>query len=54
MLILRRICPGRHLAEASVWIVVVTLLATMNINKAIGPDGKEITPDVVLTSGLTR
>jgi len=49
-----RICPGRHLAEASVWIVMVTMLATLNISRAIGDDGKEIIPDVELTPGLTR
>jgi hypothetical protein len=30
------------------------MLATLDITKAIGPDGKEITPDVELTPGLTR
>lgn len=49
----RRICVGKHLAEASVWIVVASLLATMNLEKEIGPDGKEITPKVELTNGLT-
>jgi hypothetical protein len=37
-----------------VWIVMVTMLATLNISKSIGPDGKEIIPDVELTPGLTR
>jgi cytochrome P450 len=49
----RRICVGKHLAEASVWIVVASMLATMNIEKAIDTDGKEITPEVELTNGLT-
>lgn len=49
----RRICPGRHLAEASVWIVIATMLHTLTIKKAVGPDGKEITPTVTLTPGLT-
>ncbi|PVH80134.1 cytochrome P450 [Cadophora sp. DSE1049] len=49
----RRICPGRHLAEASVWIVMVTMLATMNITKAVDTNGKELIPDVELTPGLT-
>lgn len=33
---------------------MVTMLATLNISKAVGEDGKEITPDVELTPGLTR
>ena len=49
----RRVCVGRHLAEASVWIVVATMLATMNIEKAVDAEGKEITPEVELTNGLT-
>lgn len=49
----RRVCVGKHLAEASVWIVVATVLATMNIEKAVGADRKEIIPEVALTNGLT-
>ncbi|KAH8879650.1 cytochrome P450 [Thozetella sp. PMI_491] len=49
----RRVCVGKHLAEASMWIMVASLLATFNIEKAVGPDGKEITPEVELTDGLT-
>lgn len=49
----RRVCVGKHLAEASVWIVVATMLATMTIEKAVGADGKEIIPEVELTNGLT-
>ncbi|KAH8169886.1 cytochrome p450 domain-containing protein [Sarocladium implicatum] len=49
----RRICVGQHLAEASVWIVVAGMLSTMNILKAVDGEGKEITPDVELTAGLT-
>ncbi|KAF2167788.1 hypothetical protein M409DRAFT_65886 [Zasmidium cellare ATCC 36951] len=49
----RRVCVGRHLAEASVWIVVATLLATMSIGQAVDAEGKEIIPEVELTNGLT-
>lgn len=49
----RRICVGKHLAEASVWIVIAQLLATMRIEKQIGEDGREITPTVEVTNGLT-
>lgn len=50
----RRICPGRHLAEDSLWIAIVTILATMTISKAIGEDGQEIMPDdVPITVGVT-
>lgn len=49
----RRVCVGRYLAEASVWIVVATMLATVNIEKARDDVGKEIVPEVELTNGLT-
>ncbi|KAF8064434.1 cytochrome P450 [Lyophyllum atratum] len=48
-----RICPGRHLADASLWIVMASILATFNISKAIGDDGKEITPEINLSCGIT-
>ncbi|KAG6836286.1 hypothetical protein H0H93_009477 [Arthromyces matolae] len=50
----RRICPGRHLADASVWIAIACVLATFDIQKPIGPNGKEITPEVTLSNGITR
>ena len=49
----RRVCVGRYLAEASVWIVVASILATMNIERALDDQGNEIIPEVELTSGLT-
>lgn len=50
----RRICVGKYLAEASVWIAMVTMLAVFNINKAMDEDGREIdiapefTPGVII------
>ncbi|KIY53510.1 cytochrome P450 [Fistulina hepatica ATCC 64428] len=49
----RRVCPGRHLADTTLWILMATMLATVNIEKVIGPDGKPVTPNVSLTPGLT-
>lgn len=49
----RRVCVGKDLAEASVWIVVACVLATMNIEKAIDEKGEDINPEVELTNGLT-
>ncbi|KAJ7600399.1 cytochrome P450 [Mycena floridula] len=50
----RRICPGRFLAENSTWIAMATMLATFNLNRAIGQDGKEITPKEEFSSSLVR
>ncbi|KIL71227.1 hypothetical protein M378DRAFT_154728 [Amanita muscaria Koide BX008] len=41
----RRICPGRHLAETSVWLMVALVLATFNISKARDEHGNEIDVD---------
>jgi hypothetical protein len=49
-----RVCPGRHLAEDSVWIAATTILSTLSISKAIGDDGKEIEPTVAFELGVTR
>lgn len=38
----RRICPGRFLADSSIFIKAALLLAAFNINKAVDQDGKEI------------
>ncbi|KAJ7720782.1 cytochrome P450 [Mycena metata] len=48
----RRICPGRFLAENSLWLHVATILACFNITPALGDDGKEIIPPREYTSGM--
>ncbi|KAH7923969.1 cytochrome P450 [Leucogyrophana mollusca] len=50
----RRICPGRHIGEASVWAVIASTLAVFEFSKAKDAQGKDI--DFVPTSsvGLTR
>lgn len=50
----RRICVGRHLAMASIWIFLATLVATTDINKAVDSEGKELEPIVEFTTGLAR
>lgn len=49
----RRACVGKYIAEASVWIVAATMLATLDIGKAVDADGKDIYPDPEFTDGLT-
>jgi cytochrome P450 len=41
----RRICPGLHLADASIWISTVMSLAVFDISKVV-ENGVEITPDI--------
>ncbi|KAI4526012.1 cytochrome P450 [Schizophyllum commune Loenen D] len=49
----RRICVGRHFADATLWIIMATMLATLNFEKVLDNDGQPITPKVSLTAGLT-
>ncbi|KAI6042049.1 cytochrome P450 [Pisolithus marmoratus] len=37
-----RVCPGRHLAERSLWAAIVSMLATLQIGKATDASGAEI------------
>ncbi|KAI8996249.1 cytochrome P450 [Trametes punicea] len=48
----RRICPGRHLACASIWIAVASVLSTFTLTKAVDEDGKVIEPSGEYLSGL--
>ncbi|KAI0061726.1 cytochrome P450 [Artomyces pyxidatus] len=48
----RRVCPGRYIAESTLWIAVVSILATLNVGKAIDERGQEIPADVVFSDGL--
>ncbi|KAJ7616024.1 cytochrome P450 [Roridomyces roridus] len=43
----RRICPGRHLAEESIWIAVVSILAVFDIKKKPG-----VEPSYEYTQGI--
>jgi len=46
----RRICPGLHLADASVFISCAMALAVFNVSKAV-ENGVEITPEVDPSTG---
>ncbi|OAX32518.1 cytochrome P450 [Rhizopogon vinicolor AM-OR11-026] len=49
----RRICPGAHLAEVSMFLNIVGILATFNISKALDERGQEVEPLVGYTDGIT-
>jgi hypothetical protein len=46
------VCPGLHVADASVWINVVKAVAAFNITKARDASGKEIPVDAKITDGV--
>ncbi|OSX58605.1 hypothetical protein POSPLADRAFT_1060503 [Postia placenta MAD-698-R-SB12] len=48
----RRICPGRYLADSSIWLVTASILATMNIRRECDSAGREIIPTPSFKSGI--
>ncbi|KAJ7486669.1 cytochrome P450 [Mycena latifolia] len=48
----RRICPGRDMAQWSVWICAASILATFSISKSVDKAGVPIEPSGEYTSGL--
>ncbi|KAK7052946.1 hypothetical protein VNI00_004266 [Paramarasmius palmivorus] len=40
----RRICPGRHMAYASIWIAVASILKTFDISKKVDEKGNVVEP----------
>ncbi|KAJ8581526.1 cytochrome P450 [Rhizopogon salebrosus TDB-379] len=50
----RRICPGRHAADASVWSAIVTMLATVDISSPKDDNGEAIKFTPEFSTGLTR
>ncbi|KAF8193881.1 cytochrome P450 [Mycena galopus ATCC 62051] len=48
----RRICPGRDMAQWSVWICAASILATFDISKSVDEKGVPIEQSGEYTSGL--
>ncbi|KAF5382852.1 hypothetical protein D9757_007327 [Collybiopsis confluens] len=49
----RRVCPGKHIATASLWIAVASILACYTIAPELDENGNEIPPNVQWYSGPT-
>ncbi|KAG1880172.1 cytochrome P450 [Suillus subluteus] len=50
----RRRCPGTHLVESSVWLLITSMLATLDICKARDERGVEIEPVVRFENSVFR
>jgi cytochrome P450 len=48
----RRVCPGVHVAEQSLFIIMVRVLWGFNISKSKGLDGKLIEPEQRMVPGF--
>ncbi|KZO97553.1 cytochrome P450 [Calocera viscosa TUFC12733] len=49
----RRVCPGQHLADAMLYITIVSTLAAFHIGKAVDEHGRIIEPLLDFTTGTT-
>ncbi|KAF8869404.1 cytochrome P450 [Infundibulicybe gibba] len=50
----RHVCVGRHLASSSVWLIIASVLATLNIAKAKDSHGNDIEIEGSYTDGAIR
>ena len=50
----RRRCPGTHLVESSIWLLLTTILAMLDIEKPPDENGNEIEPDVKYENSVFR
>lgn len=49
----RRVCVGRYFADASLWISIVSLLATFRFMRPLDKEGKEVDPIFQWSTGLS-
>lgn len=47
-------CPGRNLAEGTLWLAIASILAAFNITPELDKAGLPIIPDAEYTSGVMR
>ena len=52
MILICRICPGRRFAEASLSIMIASVLHTLRIEPEVDRDGHPIIPEVKMTDGV--
>ena len=50
----RRVCPGRYMAYEFIWITIVSVLASFNIEKAKDEHGRLIIPSGTYIEGFIR
>ncbi|EMD35342.1 hypothetical protein CERSUDRAFT_53277 [Gelatoporia subvermispora B] len=48
----RRICPGRHFAESSIFIIIASILHSFDISAPLDKYGVPMYPDLKLSTGL--
>jgi hypothetical protein len=51
---IRRRCPGNHVVESSIWLLIATMLAVLNIHKPTDERGVPVEPNVVFDNLIFR
>lgn len=51
---MRRICPGKDLADSSIFNSIAMSLAVLSITKAKDANGVDIEPEMKYSTGLVR
>lgn len=49
-----RRCPGIHLVESTIWFVLVSMIATMDISKEVNEHGHAIEPEIKFENTVFR
>ena len=49
----RRVCPGAHLAEMTLFLNIATILTVFNISKPVDGEGNEVEPKIEWVNGIT-
>lgn len=49
-----RICPGRHFAETSAWLLMASIIATLDISRSPKDQDSGTTPVLDVTTGFIR
>lgn len=47
-------CPGHHLADAGLWIIMALCIGNDGISKGIGNDEHDVTPELSISCDITR
>jgi cytochrome P450 len=50
----RRVCPGSHFAQVSLFLNIAGILAMFDISKAVDDQGLEVVPVMEYSNGITK
>ncbi|KAF5310107.1 hypothetical protein D9619_010511 [Psilocybe cf. subviscida] len=50
----RRLCPGENLVDSSIWVLIASMIATLDISKAVDEHGNVIEPKVDFGNPIFR